>query len=261
MRAETRQKHRQGGTSRRKRVKLIRRERSGPPRLGLIPSHAASPLFIQDTQWSVEFPLRAHARKAYHSLAQVHCPNSVGPTKTVATSAPMRSFRSSSKTLQPVLAIHDDAWVRVSFAHTRVSIVGWIYDPDHSLPPGMYVDAPHLDCLLVAAPITLEGLDHLILKPKQVDGITAVYVDVVFGHRLLPLRTMGAETRRVTSGSPLDVCFFHHLTELFSGGREQSIEFGWAECINGSKAAAGRAGLVQHDHVTQHINRVLGTLD
>jgi hypothetical protein len=36
------------------------------------------------------------------------------------------------------------------------------------------VDVPHLDCLLVAAPITLEGLDHLILKPKQLDGITAV---------------------------------------------------------------------------------------
>jgi hypothetical protein len=28
-------------------------------------------------------------------------------------------------------------------------------DPDHSLPPGMYVDVPHLDCLLVAAPITM----------------------------------------------------------------------------------------------------------
>ena len=38
----------------------------------------------------------------------------------------------------------------------------------------MYVDVPHLDCLLVAAPITVEGLDHLILKPKQLDGITAV---------------------------------------------------------------------------------------
>jgi hypothetical protein len=31
-----------------------------------------------------------------------------------------------------------------------LQIVGWIYDPDHSLPPGMYVDVPHLDCLLVA---------------------------------------------------------------------------------------------------------------
>ena len=26
------------------------------------------------------------------------------------------------------------------------------------------MDVPHLDCLLVAAPITLEGLDHIILK-------------------------------------------------------------------------------------------------
>ena len=58
---------------------------------------------------------------------------------------------------------------RVSFDHTRVSIAGWIYDPDHSLPPGMYVDVPDFDRLLVAAPITLEGLDHLILKPKQLD--------------------------------------------------------------------------------------------
>ena len=86
-----------------------------------------------------------------------------------------------------IVLCRPDAWVRVSFAHTRVSIVGWIYDPDHSLPPGMYVDVPHLDCLLVAAPITLEGLDHLILKPKQLDGITAVYVDVVFGHLAMAL--------------------------------------------------------------------------
>jgi hypothetical protein len=68
--------HRPGGASRRKRVKLIRCELSGPPRPGLIPSHAASPQFIQDTQRSVEFPLRAHARKAYHSLALGHCLNS-----------------------------------------------------------------------------------------------------------------------------------------------------------------------------------------
>jgi len=57
---------------------------------------------------------------------------------------------------------------------------------DRKSPP-MYVDVPHLDCLLVAAPITLEGLDHLILKPKQLDGITAVYVDVVFGHLAMAL--------------------------------------------------------------------------
>ena len=76
---------------------------------------------------------------------------------------------------------------RVSFAHTRVSILGWIYDPDHSLPPGMYVDVPHLDCLLVAAPITLEGLDHLILKPKQLDGVVAVNVDEVLGHVAMAL--------------------------------------------------------------------------
>jgi hypothetical protein len=74
-----------------------------------------------------------------------------------------------------------------SFAHTRISIVGWIYDPDHSLPPGMYVDVPHLDCLLVAALITVEGLDHLILKPQQLDGVVAVNVDEVLGHVAMAL--------------------------------------------------------------------------
>jgi hypothetical protein len=72
------------------------------------------------------------------------------------------------------------------FCVIRASL-GWIYDPDHSLRPGMYVDVPHLDCLLVAAPITVEGLDHLILKPKQLDGVTTVYVNVVFGHLAMAL--------------------------------------------------------------------------
>jgi hypothetical protein len=58
----------------------------------------------------------------------------------------------------------------VSFS-APVSILGWIYDPDHSLPPGMYVDVPHLDCLLVAALITVEGLDQVILKPKKFDRV------------------------------------------------------------------------------------------
>src|SRR6478672_2431086 len=51
----------------------------------------------------------------------------------------------------------------------------------------MYVDVPHLDRLLVAAPITLEGLDHLILKPKQLDGVVAVNVDEVLGHVAMAL--------------------------------------------------------------------------
>jgi hypothetical protein len=55
-----------------------------------------------------------------------------------------------------------------SFLTTTLSIVGWIYDPDHSLPPGMYVDVPHLDCLLVAPPITLEGLDHVNFEAEEV---------------------------------------------------------------------------------------------
>jgi hypothetical protein len=34
----------------------------------------------------------------------------------------------------------------------------------------MYVDVPHLDRLLVAAPITLEGLDHLIKRSRWGGG-------------------------------------------------------------------------------------------
>ena len=50
------------------------------------------------------------------------------------------------RTPAPSVALcRPDAWGRVSFAATPVSILGWIYDPDHSLPPGMYVDVPHLD--------------------------------------------------------------------------------------------------------------------
>src|ERR1700738_1962026 len=86
-----------------------------------------------------------------------------------------------------IVLCRPDAWVRVSFAHTRVSIVGWIYDPDHSLPPGMYVDVPHLDSLLIAALITVERLDHIILKPQQLDGVVAVNVDEVLGHVAMAL--------------------------------------------------------------------------
>ena len=54
------------------------------------------------------------------------------------------------RTPAPSVALYRPvAWGRVSFAATPVSILGWIYDPDHSLPPGMYVDVPHLDRLLV----------------------------------------------------------------------------------------------------------------
>src|ERR1700730_14644987 len=70
---------------------------------------------------------------------------------------------------------------------TPRSIVRRIYYPDHSLRSGMYVDVPDFDRLLVAAPITLEGLDHVILKPKQLDGVVAVNVDEVLGHVAMAL--------------------------------------------------------------------------
>jgi hypothetical protein len=75
----------------------------------------------------------------------------------------------------------------VSFLTAPLSIVGWIYDPDHSLASGMYVDVPHFDRLLIAPSITLKGLDHLTLKPKELDGVVAINVDVVLGHMLLAL--------------------------------------------------------------------------
>jgi hypothetical protein len=76
--------------------------------------------------------------------------------------------------------------VRVSFLAIPLSLSG-IDNTDHSLAAGMYVDVSDFDRLLVAAPITVEGLDHLILKPKQLDGIAAVYVDVVFVHVAMAL--------------------------------------------------------------------------
>jgi hypothetical protein len=70
---------------------------------------------------------------------------------------------------------------------TPRSIVRRIYYPDHSLPPGMYVDVPDFDRLLVAPPITLEGLDHVILKPKEFDRVVAVNVDEFLGHVAMAL--------------------------------------------------------------------------
>jgi hypothetical protein len=61
----------------------------------------------------------------------------------------------------------------VSFLTTPLSIAGWIDDPDHSLASRMDVDVSDFHCLLVAALITVEGLDYVILKPKQLDGVVA----------------------------------------------------------------------------------------
>jgi hypothetical protein len=75
--------------------------------------------------------------------------------------------------LRAVVLCRPDAWGRVSFAATPLSIAGWIDDPDHSLASRMDVDVSDFHCLLVAALITVEGLDHVILKPKQLDGVVA----------------------------------------------------------------------------------------
>jgi hypothetical protein len=75
--------------------------------------------------------------------------------------------------------------VRPSLAHqlveanlgpfrTAVELIGSIPDIKN-LGAHVIVSEIGIDSLLVAAPITVEGLDQLILKPKQLDGITAVY--------------------------------------------------------------------------------------
>jgi hypothetical protein len=56
------------------------------------------------------------------------------------------------------------AWWYLSHSRTPASrSSGGFMIPTNSLRPGMYVDV--LDCLLVAVPTALEGLDHLIMKP------------------------------------------------------------------------------------------------
>jgi hypothetical protein len=104
-----------------------------------------------------------------------HTSREVSPN--LAPSAP--SSRSWGSASPQIVLCRPDAWVRVSFAATPFSILGWIYDAEHSLPAGMYVDVPHLDCLLVAALITVEGLNQVILKPKKFDRVVAVNVDEV----------------------------------------------------------------------------------
>jgi hypothetical protein len=59
--------------------------------------------------------------------------------------------------------------------------------PPPSRSPGGLMIPTTLHCLLVAALITVEGLDHVILKPKQLDGVVAVNVDEVLGHVAMAL--------------------------------------------------------------------------
>ena len=58
-------------------------------------------------------------------------------------------------------------------------IAGRIDDPDHSLASRMYLDAPHFDCLLIAPSITVKSSNHLIMKPKKLDSVTAVSVHYI----------------------------------------------------------------------------------
>jgi hypothetical protein len=47
--------------------------------------------------------------------------------------------------------------------------------------------ARHLHSLPITPPMTIKGLDHLILKPKKFDRVVAVNVDEVLRHLLLAL--------------------------------------------------------------------------
>src|ERR1700730_2881279 len=77
---------------------------------------------------------------------------------------------------------------RVATRRTIQTISGTYYGsvrPDIDFPDPRR--GPCLDCLLVAPPITVEGLDHVILKPKKFDRVAAVNVDEVLRHLLLAL--------------------------------------------------------------------------
>jgi hypothetical protein len=130
----------------------------------------AAPIALEGLDHLILKPKQLDGEVAVTPPAEVHgCPTvHSAPCTTRYRCLPTGVTGSRSRPTPPgfgqIVLCRPDAWVRVSFAHTRVSIVGWIYDPDHTLPPGMYVDVPHLDCLLFAPPITLEGLDHVILK-------------------------------------------------------------------------------------------------
>jgi hypothetical protein len=54
------------------------------------------------------------------------------------------------------------------------SIVRWIYDPHNSLAARMYVDVPNLHSLPITPPVTIQRLNHLILKPKKLDRVASV---------------------------------------------------------------------------------------
>ena len=65
----------------------------------------------------------------------------------------------------------------MSFLVTPLSLSG-IDDANHPLGAGMDVDVPNLHRLLVAPPVPVKGLDHVELKPKQLEGVVAVYADI-----------------------------------------------------------------------------------
>ena len=68
-----------------------------------------------------------------------------------------------------------------------LSLSGSIDDSHHPLAAGMYVDVPDLHRLLVAALVSVKGLDQIKLKPKQLGGIAAVDVDIDLIHVVLAL--------------------------------------------------------------------------
>ena len=62
--------------------------------------------------------------------------------------------------------------------HPPALIFGSVYDSDHPLGSGMDVEVLNLDPLRVPSSMPVEGLDHFELKPKELDGIIAVYADI-----------------------------------------------------------------------------------
>ena len=88
---------------------------------------------------------------------------------------------------------------------------GRIDNSNNPLGAGMEVDVLNLNGLLVASPMSVEGLDQIELKPQQLVGVVAIHADVLLGHVLFcgPLRQVDFAV--VPLGSCLERQASHHV--------------------------------------------------
>src|SRR3954451_21634467 len=99
---------------------------------------------------------------------------------------------------------------------TPLAVFGTVYDSDHPLGSGMYVDVPNFNRLLATSLVPIESLDHLELQPEQLSSVAAVDVDVSLVHVMLAL-TQKLEAGKTGSGD-LDGDECLHLCLRIDGG-------------------------------------------